>query len=144
MIQECLTETANISRAGKVEDSNRGQKCTETSGETPAGSGNGINDFRDHLRKNNKHYPAYSIEADKSTDVNTRQLAVFIHGCIHIFFFVTKLKSHVTGVDIFCELGNLPKLGVRISTYQSCLHYHRSVSSYDGDSKRPVGRMNEK
>ena len=84
------------------------------------GSGNGINDFRGHLRKNKKHFPAYSIAADVSTDVKTRQLAVFIHGCIHTFFLLTKLRSHITEADIFCELGNLPKLGVRISTYRSC------------------------
>jgi hypothetical protein len=87
LIQECLFETANISCAGKVEEFKPLSKMTETSVETLAGSGNGINDFRAHLRRNSKHYPAYSIAADESRDVNTRQLCVFTHGCIHIFFF---------------------------------------------------------
>ena len=46
------------------------KKYNETA-ETLAGSRNGINDFRGHLIKNTKHYPAYSIAADESTDVNT-------------------------------------------------------------------------
>ena len=44
----------------------------------------------------------------------------FVCMFVCLFWEVTELRSDVTGADIFCELSNLQKLGVRISSYQTC------------------------